>query len=78
MRTSVTDIYAAGEQPIQGVDGAAVVEALRSHGQKEVHLVGRVEELPEALKRHTRSGDLVITFGTGSITNAGPAFLELE
>ncbi len=74
----VTDIYAAGEQPIQGVDGAAVVEALRSHGQKEVHLVGRVEDLPEAMKRHTRSGDLVITFGAGSITNAGPAFLELE
>ena len=73
----VTDIYAAGEQPIQGVDGAAVAEALRSHGQKEVHLVNRVEDLPEALKRLTRSGDLVITFGAGSITNTGPAFLEL-
>jgi len=74
----VTDIYPAGEQPIQGVDGAAVVEALRSHGQKEVHLVGRVEDLPEALKQRTQSGDLVITFGAGSITNAGPAFLELD
>ena len=73
----VTDIYAAGEQPIQGVDGAAVAEALRSHGQKEVHLVPRVEDLPEAFKRLTRSGDLLITFGAGSITNAGPAFMEL-
>jgi UDP-N-acetylmuramate--alanine ligase len=73
----VTDIYAAGEQPIQGVDGAAVVESLRSHGQKDVHLVGRVEDLPEAMKRLTRSGDLLITFGAGSITHAGPAFLEL-
>jgi UDP-N-acetylmuramate--alanine ligase len=73
----VTDIYPAGEQPIQGVDGAAVVESLRSHGQKDVHLVGRVEDLPEAMKRLTRSGDLLITFGAGSITHAGPAFLEL-
>jgi UDP-N-acetylmuramate--alanine ligase len=74
----VTDIYAAGEQPIQGVDGAAVAEALRSHGQKEVHLVPRVEDLPAALKVLTRSGDLLITFGAGSITHAGPAFLELD
>ncbi len=73
----ITDIYPAGEPPLQGVDGAAVAEALRAHGQKEVHQVGRVEDLPEALKRHTRSGDLVITFGAGSITAAGPAFLEL-
>ena len=73
----VTDIYAAGEQPIQGVDGAAVVESLLAHGQKDVHLVGRVEDLPEAMKRLTRSGDLLITFGAGSITHAGPAFLEL-
>jgi UDP-N-acetylmuramate--alanine ligase len=74
----VTDIYPAGEQPIQGVDGAAVAESLRAHGQKDVHLVGRVEDLPEALQRLTRSGDLLITFGAGSITNAGPAFLDLE
>ena len=59
------------------MDAAAVVEALRSHGQKEVHLVGRVEDLPEALRGLTRSGDLLITFGAGSITHAGPAFLEL-
>ncbi len=73
----VTDIYPAGEQPLQGVDGAAVVEALRSHGQREVHRVGRVEDLPAALTQITRSGDLVITFGAGSITQAGPAFLAL-
>ena len=74
----VTDIYAAGEPALQGVDGAAVAEALRAHGQKEVHLVNRVEDLPEALRRLTRAGDLVITFGAGSITHAGPAFLDLE
>ena len=73
----ITDIYPAGEQPIQGVDGAAVAESLRAHGQKDVHLVGRVEDLPEALKGLTRSGDLLITFGAGSITHAGPAFLDL-
>ncbi|HCZ33004.1 MAG TPA: UDP-N-acetylmuramate--L-alanine ligase, partial [Holophagaceae bacterium] len=74
----VTDIYAAGEQPIQGVDSAAVVEAMRSHGQKDVHQAGRVEDLPRILKDLTRSGDLLITFGAGTITLAGPAFLDLD
>ena len=73
----VTDIYAAGEQPIQGITGAVVAEALRSHGQKDVHLVGRVEDLPQALQSLTTSGDLLITFGAGSITTVGPAFLDL-
>jgi UDP-N-acetylmuramate--alanine ligase len=73
----VTDIYAAGEPPIQGVDGASIVEGLRAHGQKEVHLVPKVEDLPAALKELTRKGDLLITFGAGSITHAGPQFLEL-
>ena len=73
----VTDVYPAGEPAIQGIDGAAVVESLRSHGQKDVHLAGRVEDLPQALLDLTRPGDLLITFGAGSITHAGPQFLEL-
>jgi UDP-N-acetylmuramate--alanine ligase len=74
----VTNIYAAGEPPIQGLDGNQVVESLQSHGQKEVHLVKRVEDLPEALSRLTQPGDLVITFGAGSITQVGQAFLDRD
>jgi len=74
----VTDIYPAGEPPLQGVDGAAIVETLRAHGQKEVHLAGRVEDLPAALLGLTRPGDLLLTFGAGSITHAGPQFLDLD
>ena len=73
----VTDIYPAGEPPVQGLDGSRVVEALNAHGQKEVHLVPRVEDLPEALKNLTHPGDLLITFGAGSITQVGQAFLDL-
>ncbi len=72
----VTDIYAASEPPIPGITGETVVEALRGHGQKEVHLVGRVDDLPPALRKLTRPGDLLITFGAGTITHVGPAFLE--
>ncbi len=74
----LTDIYAAGEAPIPGLTGQSLVEGLRAHGQREVHYAPRVEELPAFLKTLSREGDLLLTFGAGSITHAGPAFLELE
>lgn len=73
----ITDIYPAGEPPIPGITGETVLETLRGHGQKEVHLVGRVEDLPGVLRKLTRPGDLLITFGAGTITQVGPAFLAL-
>jgi len=50
---------------------------LQAHGQREVYSVPRLEDLPAFLKTLTKKGDLLITFGAGTITNAGPAFLEL-
>jgi len=73
----VTDIYAASEPPIPGLSGQSLVESLQSHGQREVHYVPRVDDLPKALDGLTREGDLLMTFGAGTITNAGPAFLAL-
>jgi len=73
----VTDIYAAGEAPLSGTTGESVVEALAQHGQRSVRYVPRIEDLPAELDQFTAPGDLAITFGAGSITTVGPAFLAL-
>ena len=73
----ITDIYAASEPPIPGLSGVSVVKGLRAHGQREVHSVPKVEDLPAFLKSLTRKGDLLITFGAGTITNVGAAYLAL-
>jgi UDP-N-acetylmuramate--alanine ligase len=73
----ITDIYAASEEPIPGVSGQALVEEVLAHGQREARYVPRIEDLPEALDELTVPGDLLITFGAGSITNVGPQFLAL-
>jgi len=73
----ITNIYAASEPPIPGLSGDSVVMGLRTHGQREVHSVPKVEDLPEFLKTLTKEGDLLITFGAGTITNVGPAYLAL-
>jgi len=63
----VTEVYAAGEAPISGADGKAICRAVRSHGRVEPVFVEKIEELPQALTRIARDGDLVVTMGAGSI-----------
>jgi len=74
---AITDIYAASEPPIPGLTGRTLVETLQAHGQREVHYVPRIEDLPKALDEISKEGDLLMTFGAGTITNVGPAFLAL-
>jgi UDP-N-acetylmuramate--alanine ligase len=64
----VMDVYAAGEAPIDGIDGESLVRDLRHHGHKgAVYTPGSAEVL-----RHVhsvaRKGDVVITLGAGSVT----------
>jgi len=63
----LTEVYAAGEVPIAGADGAALVRALRAAGRDDVVFVGEVTALPRAIAAAARAGDVVITMGAGSI-----------
>jgi len=73
----VSDIYPASETPIPGLTGQTLVDALRSVGQREVHYIPDIQNMPGYLHKITKSKDLLITFGAGNITQVGPAFLEL-
>lgn len=61
------EVYAAGEDPVPNADGRALARAIRSRGKVEPVFVEHVEELPEALAGVLRDGDLLVTFGAGSI-----------
>lgn len=73
----MTDIYAASEQPIDGVSTEHLLEGVKSHGQRNVHYVPTVEELPEQLQSILQEGDLFLTLGAGNIVRAGERLLEL-
>jgi len=72
----VTDIYAAGETPIPGIDAGAMATALRDAGHPDVRLVPDLDQVPATLEEIAREGDLVLTLGAGSVTRTGDAFLE--
>jgi len=72
----MTEIYAAGEQPIPGVSGAKLVEAVQAAGHPSATFVERKDTLAEQVLPTLKSGDLVITLGAGDIWKTGLAILE--
>ncbi len=72
----LTDIYAASEEPIEGITSEHLLAAIKNHGQRNVHYVPTVEELPEALAPMLKEGDLLLTLGAGNIVRAGEQLLK--
>jgi UDP-N-acetylmuramate--alanine ligase len=66
----VTEVYAAGEAPIDNADGRAICRAVRGRGKVEPVFVPTLEELPAALARLVKPGDVIAMMGAGSISAA--------
>jgi UDP-N-acetylmuramate--alanine ligase len=64
----VTPVYAAGEEPVEGVDSAALADGLRAHGHRMVRTVENVDELCQNLRDLAAEGDMIICMGAGDIT----------
>ena len=73
-----TDIYAASEEPIPGIDGRLLPTLVgRRLPEKEIHYVSDYQDLPKTLAKSAKSGDLILTMGAGSITHTGGKLLSL-
>ena len=73
----LTEIYAAGEPPVEGVTLETLAASVRASARNEVHVVPSLDRLPEAVAGLARPGDLVITLGAGSIGTVGERILEM-
>ena len=65
----VADIYAAGEDPIPGVDQESFADGLRERGHKNVLVLEGPEKLAGIVVDYAEDGDVVVCLGAGSITN---------
>jgi len=73
----LTEVYAAGEEPIAGADGRALARAIRSRGRVEPVFVAELEQVPEALAGLLQDQDIVITLGAGSVGALAPELPDL-
>jgi UDP-N-acetylmuramate--alanine ligase len=64
----IADVYAAGEQKIEGFDRDALVDGLRSHGHRSVVPLPGPDSLPEMINAIAKPGDYVVCLGAGNIT----------
>ncbi|MBP2653091.1 MAG: UDP-N-acetylmuramate--L-alanine ligase [Firmicutes bacterium] len=72
----LTDIYAAGENPIPGVSGELIKDEVeRQSGKKAVYIQDRAN-IARYLTEIVESGDLVMTMGAGNIYLAGEELVE--
>jgi len=73
----LTDVYAAGEQPIEGATAERLAKEIRRHGQKDVTHIANRELIPEHLAGIVKEGDIVITLGAGNIWQQGEALVKI-
>jgi len=72
----VMDVYAAREDPVPGVTGQLVVDAVReARPEAEVLYVPSWGEVAGRVAGLVRPGDLVLTVGAGDVTMIGPEVL---
>lgn len=73
----VADIYAASEDPIDGVTSEALTAAIKRYGHKNAVFIGALDGAAEALSGQVHAGDLVVTLGAGPVFRAGEQLLAL-
>jgi UDP-N-acetylmuramate--alanine ligase len=64
----IADVYAAGEDPIEGADRDSLVQGLQAFGHPSPMAMSSPETLAKQVAELARDGDVVICLGAGSIT----------
>ncbi len=64
----VSDVYAAGEAPIDGVSRDAFVAGAAAQGHRDVRALSSLADLPKEIAAIAEKGDYVVCLGAGDIT----------
>jgi UDP-N-acetylmuramate--alanine ligase len=72
----ITDVYSAGEEPMDGVSGELIYDSLVERGHNNVFYIPDLEDICRKLIPMLIPGDLVITMGAGNIWQIGETLLK--
>ncbi|MDQ7079581.1 MAG: UDP-N-acetylmuramate--L-alanine ligase [Paracoccaceae bacterium] len=76
---AISEVYAAGEEPIEGASRDDLVAGLIAHGHRNATALLQESDLADLVKREARPGDMVVCLGAGTISawaNALPEALK--
>jgi UDP-N-acetylmuramate--alanine ligase len=69
-------IYAASEDPIEGIDSAGLMEGIKEKGHRDVRLLSNPAEALPILRNFVKSGEVLITLGAGDVWKIGQDFIS--
>ncbi len=72
----VTEIYPAGEKPMEGVSARLIYDSIRKFGHKNAHYIKESSDIVKFLKDELKPGDLLITIGAGNVYKIGESLLQ--
>ena len=72
----VLDIYAASEQPIEGITAEVLADRIRTRGGREVRYAPSFAAAIESVSTQAEPGDMILTLGAGSVSQIGPMILD--
>jgi UDP-N-acetylmuramate--alanine ligase len=72
----LTEIYPAGEAPIEGVSSELIRESILKHENRDVRIIKKFEDIPDEIVPTLKEGDVFLTLGAGDIYKAGRQVLE--
>jgi len=64
----IAEVYAAGEEPIEGASRDDLVAGLIRHGHRHAHAVNDEDDLLRLVRAEARPGDMVVCLGAGTIS----------
>ena len=67
----LTDIYAASEDPIEGISGKTIVDEVKKQTGVDAVYIEKLEDIAPWLKENIQAVDLIITMGAGNIYTVG-------
>jgi len=72
----ITDIYAASEKEIKGVNAISLCKEIKDGGHEDTSYLSSFDEIVNHLKATTEPGDTVITLGAGDVWKVGEKLLN--
>ncbi len=72
----LTEIYSAGENPIENINSKALYQGIKDHGHKSVIFISDFDKIVEHLLEEIKPHDVVLTLGAGDIWKVGIKLIQ--
>jgi len=73
----ITDIYAAGEKEIEGVNSQKLYQSIKEYGHKDVTFFPKLSDAEKFLKNNLKKNDLFLTMGAGNVWKSGENIINM-